>query len=288
VSPRIWFVTCRRWPEISESDRLAQRALESRGAVVEGRPWNVPGTEFGGFDAVVLRSNWEYHLDPQGFRAWLDGVERAAARIWNPPNLVRWNLGKRYLIALQGAGVPTIPTVLFDPAEPGDGLTALLERRGWRRAVIKPEVGASAHETRLVTAATAAETAADIASGAMHGPVLVQPFIEEIETRGEWSLIFIDSLFTHAVLKRPAAGDFRVQPRLGGTVEAGRPPDDALAAARTALAALPCPPLYARIDGVATRAGFRIMEVEVNEPGLFFTHGPQGAERLAAAILRAL
>ena len=288
MTARICFVTCRRWPEISESDRLAQRALERRGAVVEGRPWNVPGTEFGGFDAVVLRSNWEYHLDPQGFLAWLDGVERAAARIWNPPDLVRWNLSKRYLIALQGAGVPTIPTVLFDPAEPGDGLTALLARRGWRRAVIKPEVGASAHETRLVTVATAAETAAEIASGALHGPVLIQPFIEEIETRGEWSLIFIDSVFTHAVLKRPAAGDFRVQPRLGGTVEAGRPPDDALAAARSALAALPQPPLYARIDGVATCAGFRIMEVEVNEPGLFFTHGPPGAERLAAAILRAL
>jgi glutathione synthase/RimK-type ligase-like ATP-grasp enzyme len=116
----------------------------------------------------------------------------------------------------------------------------------------------------------------------------MQPFIEEIATEGEWSLIFIDSVFTHAVLKRPAAGDFRVQPRLGGTVEAGRPPDDALAAARTALAALPHPSLYARIDGVATREGFRVMEVEVNEPGLFFTHGPQGAERLAAAILRAL
>jgi hypothetical protein len=30
------------------------------------------------------------------------------------------------------------------------------------------------------------------------------------------------------------------------------------------------------------------MEVEVNEPGLFFTHAPQAAERLADAILRAL
>jgi glutathione synthase/RimK-type ligase-like ATP-grasp enzyme len=288
VTPSICFVTCRRWPEISESDRVAQRALEARGALVEGRPWNVPGTEFGGFDAVVLRSNWEYHLDPRGFRAWLDGLERTGARIWNPPDLVRWNLSKRYLATLEADGVPTIPTVLFDPAEPGDGLTALLARRGWRRAVIKPEVGASAHETRLVTLATAAKTAAEIASGTLHGPMLVQPFIEEIETRGEWSLIFIDSVFTHAVLKRPAAGDFRVQPRLGGTVEADRPPDDALAAARTALAALPQPSLYARIDGVATRDGFRIMEVEVNEPGLFFTHGPQGAERLAAAILRAL
>jgi glutathione synthase/RimK-type ligase-like ATP-grasp enzyme len=281
VTARICFVTCRRWPEISESDHLARKALEARGAVVEGRPWDVPGTTFDGFDAVILRSNWEYHLAPDRFRDWLDGLERAGARIWNPPDLVRWNLSKRYLVALHAAGVPTVPTVLLEAGNPHD-LETLMARRGWRRAVIKPEFGASAHDTRLVTP----DTAADFASGA--GSVLIQPFLEEIQTRGEWSVIFIDSVFTHAVVKRPAAGDFRVQPWLGGSVEPGRPPDDVLAAARATMDALPRPSLYARIDGVKTRDGFRIMEVEVNEPGLFFTHAPHAAERLAAAILRAL
>jgi glutathione synthase/RimK-type ligase-like ATP-grasp enzyme len=286
VPPRICFATCRRWPEVSESDRVAQRALEARGALVEGRPWDGPGADFAGFDAVVLRSNWEYHLHPDRFRAWLDGLECAGARIWNPPDLVRWNLSKRYLIELQEAGVPVIPTVFVDARDSRDGLETVMARHGWPRAVIKPEFGASAHDTRLVTAATAREGAAGLASNG--GAVLMQPFVEEIQTRGEWSMIFIDSDFTHAVLKRPAAGDFRVQPRLGGTVEPARPPHDVFAAARTAMAALPRPSLYARIDGVETRDGFRVMEVEVNEPGLFFTHAPHAAERLAAAILRAL
>lgn len=291
MTARICFVTCQRWPEISESDRVAQRALEARGAVVEGRPWNVPGTEFGGFDAVVLRSNWEYHLDPDGFRAWLDGLERAGARVWNPPDLVRWNLSKRYLEALRAAGVPTVPTLFLEahaPAAGPDGLPAVMARHGWRRAVIKPEFGASAHDTRLVTEASAHDAAAALEAGAVRGPVLVQPFVEEIQTRGEWSLIFIDSTFTHGVLKRPATGEFRVQPRLGGTVRSGEPPDDVLATARAVVAALPRPALYARIDGVETRDGFQIMEVEVNEPGLFFTHAPHAAERLADALLRAL
>ena len=283
MTARICFVTCRRWPEISESDHRARQALEARGAIVEGRPWDVPGTTFDGFDAVILRSNWEYHLAPDRFRDWLDGLERAGARIWNPPDLVRWNLSKRYLVALQAAGVPTVPTVLLETGEPHD-LEALMARHGWRRAVIKPEFGASAHDTRLVTT----ETAADFSSDARTGSVLVQPFLDEIQTRGEWSLIFIDSVFTHAVIKRPAAGDFRVQPRLGGSVQPGRPADDVLAAARAAMDALPHESLYARIDGVETRDGFRIMEVEVNEPGLFFTHAPQAAEGLATAILRAL
>jgi glutathione synthase/RimK-type ligase-like ATP-grasp enzyme len=288
---RICFVTCGRWPEISESDRLAQRALEARGAAVLARPWNVPGTDFRGFDAVVLRSNWEYHLDPDGFRAWLDDLERSGARIWNPPDLVRWNLSKRYLEALRAAGVPTVPTVFLEghaAAAGRDGLEAVMARHGWRTAVMKPEFGASAHDTRLITEATVRATAADLESGAIRRPVLIQPFIGEIQSRGEWSLIFIDSVFSHAVLKRPAAGEFRVQPRLGGTVQAGSPPDDVLATARGVMAALPRPPLYARIDGVETRDGFQVMEVEVNEPGLFFTHAPRAAERLAEAILRAL
>ncbi|HEX7788251.1 MAG TPA: hypothetical protein VF653_18675 [Methylomirabilota bacterium] len=286
MSRRICFVTCRRWPDISASDRVAQRALEARGALVEGRPWDEAGAAFTGFDAVVLRSNWDYHLHPDRFRAWLEGLERAGARVWNAPELVRWNLSKRYLIVLAAAGVPTIPTVLVEAPPTPDALAALMAQHGWRSVVVKPEYGASAHDTRLLTAATA--SAVGLTSEAIRGPVLVQPFVEEIQTRGEWSLVFIDSDFTHAVLKRPAAGDFRVQPRLGGTVEPARPPDDVLAAARAAMAALPRPSLYARIDGVQTRDGFRVMEVEVNEPGLFFTHAPHAALRLADALLRAL
>jgi len=91
---------------------------------------------------------------------------------------------------------------------------------------------------------------------------------------------------THAVLKRPAPDEFRVQPRLGGTVETPPPPDEVRAVAQAALAALPVPPLYARIDGVETAAGFQIMEVEVNEPGLFFPYAPAAARRFAEALLR--
>src|SRR5581483_9881154 len=101
--PRVCFVTCRAWPEISASDRLVADALAPRGVHVEGRAWNEPGAEFTGFDAVVLRSNWDYHLEPDAFLAWLDGIERAGVRLFNPPALVRWNVSKRYLLALAAA-----------------------------------------------------------------------------------------------------------------------------------------------------------------------------------------
>jgi glutathione synthase/RimK-type ligase-like ATP-grasp enzyme len=283
--PQICFVTCRTWPEISESDRLVQRALEARGATVEARAWNDPGASWNGFDAIVLRSNWDYHFEPDAFLGWLDHLERAGARVLNPPALVRWNLSKAYLLELARAGVPTVATVILED-ESRAGLEAVMAARAWRRVVMKPVISASAHDTRLVSAATIDEAVDALASGAMRRPVLVQPFVEEIQTRGEWSLVFIETDMTHAVLKRPAAGEFRVQPRLGGTVDTPPPPDGIRAVAGAALAALPAPPLYARIDGVETAAGFQIMEVEVNEPGLFFPHAPAAAGRFAEALLR--
>ena len=282
---RICFVTCRTWPQISESDRLVQQALEARGATVEARAWNAPGADWDGFDAIVLRSNWDYHFDPDAFLGWLDRLERAGARIWNPPALVRWNLTKAYLLELARAGVPTVATVILED-ETRAGLEAVMAARGWSRVVMKPVISASAHDTRLVSGATMDEAVAALESGAIRRPVLVQPFVEEIQTRGEWSLVFIDGELTHAVLKRPAPDEFRVQPRLGGTVETPTPPDGVRAVAQAALAALPVPPLYARIDGVETAAGFQILEVEVNEPGLFFPYAPAAARRFAEALLR--
>jgi glutathione synthase/RimK-type ligase-like ATP-grasp enzyme len=282
---RICFVTCRTWPDISDSDRLVQRALEDRGATVEARAWNAPGADWDGFDAIVLRSNWDYHFEPDAFLDWLDRLERAGARVWNPPALVRWNLTKAYLLDLARTGVPTVATVILED-ESRAGLEAVMAARGWSRVVMKPVISASAHDTRLVSAATMDEAIGALRSGAMRRPVLVQPFVEEIQARGEWSLVFIETEMTHAVLKRPAAGEFRVQPRLGGTVETPEPPDRVRVVARAALAALPVPPLYARIDGVETAAGFQIMEVEVNEPGLFFPHAPAAAVRFAEALLR--
>jgi len=282
---RICFVTCRTWPEISDSDRLVQGALEARGATVTARAWNAPDAAWDGFDAIVLRSNWDYHFEPDAFLGWLDRLEQAGARVWNPPALVRWNLSKAYLLQLARAGVPTVPTVILEE-ETREGLEAVMAARGWSRVVMKPVISASAHDTRLVSAATMDEAGAALRSGAIRRPVLVQPFVEEIQTRGEWSLIFIEAEMTHAVLKRPATGEFRVQPRLGGTVETPAPPDGVQAVARAALAALPVAPLYARIDGVETAAGFQIMEVEVNEPGLFFPHAPGAALRFAEAVLR--
>ena len=269
----VCFVTCLAWPDISASDQLAAEALERHGITVVGRPWNAPGAVFEGHDAVILRSSWDYHLTPDHYLAWLARCEGAGLNLWNPPALVRWNVSKRYLLDLEAKGVAIVPTVVTT----ADRVADVLEARGWPTAVVKPAIGASAHGTVVV------ERAAGARGEKSDREVIVQPFVEEIRN-GEWSLIFIDGELAHAVLKRPAAGDFRVQAAYGGKAERATPPESVIAAGRRAVAALPVAPLYARIDGVETRDGFLVMEAEVNEPALFFPQGPESAGRFAAAI----
>jgi glutathione synthase/RimK-type ligase-like ATP-grasp enzyme len=283
---RVCFVTCRQWPEISESDQLARRALERRGVAVAAQAWNDAAAALEDFGAVILRSNWDYHFDPEGFLAWLDRWETAEARIWNPPALVRWNLSKRYLLDLAAAGISVVPTVILGDAPPAS-LSSVMVARGWPQAVVKPLISASAHDTMRVAMAEAPAVERALHEGRIRRPAVVQPFVAGVR-EGEWSLIFIDGIFTHAVRKRPASHDFRVQPRFGGEVECAVPAESMLVAARRVLDALPRAPLYARIDGVPSGDDFLVMEVEVNEPGLFFTHAPAAAERFAEAVLRRL
>jgi glutathione synthase/RimK-type ligase-like ATP-grasp enzyme len=224
----------------------------------------------------------------EAFAAWLDQLDAASARVWNPTPLVRWNLSKRYLLELAAAGVPTVPTVVLDDGDAASQLPAVLAQRQWATAVVKPVVSASAHDTVLIKDGDVASVVAALRAGQIRQPVLVQPFVEEIVTRGEWSIVFIDGVITHSFLKQPGPGEFRVQPARGGRAQALPAPAEVRTAAQQAVAALPVAPLYARIDGVQTREGFRLMEVEVNEPGLAFTLAPAAAITFAEAISRRL
>jgi len=285
--PHVCFVTCLTWPDISESDRHVQRALEERGISVTGIPWNAPEHRLDDIDLAVFRSSWDYHHAPEAFLAWLAAWEGRGVRFWNPPALVRWNLSKRYLLDLEQRGVSVVPTVLLEgPAS--HHLHGVLARRGWDRAVVKPIIGASGHDATFVTTETARDVAAALDHGGIRRPAIVQPFVAEVQTRGEWSMVFIEGVPTHAMLKFPASGDFRVQSSYGGSSRRAEPPPAVLAAAGRAVDEVPAKPLYARVDGVETAAGFLVMEVELHEPGLFFGAAPEAAGVFAEAIIRRL
>jgi hypothetical protein len=281
----IGLATCRKVPDLTPDDRLLASEVRRRGAEVVSVLWDDDSVDWGVFDSLVLRSVWDYHHRVDEFRAWLDRLERARVRVWNPIPMVRWNLHKSYLEELAGAGIPVVPTVRLARGSLAD-LGALLAEKGWARAVVKPAISASAHETWLLEIAEAGERQARFAALLAERDLLVQRFEPAVRERGEWSLLFFGGVYSHAMLKRPGAGDFRVQEELGGSSTLTEPPEGLVEQAQRILARWSEPPLYARVDGIDLDGTFTLMELELIEPVLFLGSHPQAPARLADALGR--
>lgn len=276
------FATCEAKPDLFGDDVPAARALAARGVRVHPVPWSRQGVRWTDYAAVVVRSTWDYHLRLPELRRWVDHLEAAGVHLENPPQVLRWNADKRYLQDVASRGVPVIPTRWLGAGSAPAALRAILDEPGFGDVVIKPAVAASAHGLVRVRAGELTEPAVQLLRSA---DVLLQPFAPEVAQAGEWSLIFIDGAFTHAVRKWPAAGDFRVQEELGGRAETAFPTAALCEAARRALAVTPARPLYARVDGIIRGDTFLLMELEVLEPRLYFPLQPSAAERFADALV---
>lgn len=270
-------VTWSELPHLAPDDRLLRDELARRGAEVRAVAWDDPGVEWGAFDAIVLRSTWDYHTRVEEFRVWLDWLVSESAELWNPVSLVRWNLHKSYLLDLESRGVRIVPTALI-PRGSVTRVSDVMHARGWSRAVVKPAVSASASRTYVVDAAFAVEHPAD-------EDQLVQVFVDAVSTSGEWSFVFLDGAFSHAALKRPALGEFRVQPSFGGTATAVSPPPRLLDQAEEIMACIDEPWLYARVDAVEIDRRLHLMELEMIEPSLFLDLHGDAPAKLARAIL---
>ena len=275
---KLVLATCRPKPALTAGDTLLADALRRLGATVVATPWDGidPGREEG---LVCLRSTWDYHLRWHEFRSWVRSF-RTSARLCNPAATVLWNADKTYLRDLAAAGVTLPRTAWFEPGQ-RPPVESLLEEWGLERAVVKPRVSATAFGTHLVSRRRGldeAEWQPLERSGS-----LLQAFMPEIRSRGEISLVFLSGAFSHAVLKQPGSGDFRVQTDFGGTLTAVKPADSLVAFGEAALAAAPHPWVYARVDVVEADAGPVLMELELIEPDLFLT--PAAAARLAEGLI---
>lgn len=293
----IALATCARLPGLDADDRLLLEALERRGLRARPAVWSDPHEDWAAAEAVVVRSTWDYEQQRAAFLAWAARVE-GLTRLWNPAAVLGWNTHKGYLLRMAEDGLPVVPTRLVRP-EDEPLLHAALD--GWPDAVVKPAVGAgargAAHVGRDGREAVRARGRALLAAGE---DLLVQPYRAEVERQGELSLIWFQGAFSHAVQKRPAPGEWRIQEAWGGTRQAVEPPPGTLELATRFLTwaegpALSdwtaqvtpgaAPLLYARVDLLPGPAGWELGELELTEPSLYLREGgPAAAERLASAI----
>lgn len=201
--------------------------------------------------------------------------------------VVAWNLDKHYLKELSEEGLPVPPTLWLEQTCQAD-LEAILEEQGWSKAVVKPTVSATAYQTWITTPEQARLDQARFKEMLKRASVMVQQFVPEVQTHGEWSFIFFGGDYSHAVLKRARQGEFRVQDEYGGYLDSASPSDALIEEASKVVDLIEHELLFARVDGIERDNKLYLMELELIEPFLFLAHDPLAVERFGEAIISAL
>ncbi len=279
-------------PDWEVDDAPLHDRLRAAGAVVEQPAWDDPVICWADYDAVLLRTTWNYAWHRDRFVEWLWSVA-GQTRVWNRPRVCEWNSHKGYLIDLEEAGVPIAETIWLDPGRPAD-VTALVGEAGWFRGFIKPVFGQTARETLRFDANQQGlrDAQAHVDRLLPTEGLMLQPYLPEVETFGEVSVIDVDGEPRHGVRKVPVPGDYRVQDDFGAHDEPWDPPPELRELSRQAMAAaefhlgLEEPLLYGRVDWLRDRRGRWVLtELELIEPSLFFRHGPGTVDALVKALL---
>lgn len=274
-------VTCAELPEPDADMAPLMAALEVAGLRARQVVWDDATVDWGESSLTVIRSTWDYHRRRDAFVAWAQAVGERS-QLLNPAQVVLWNTHKRYLLTLALRGVAAVPTAMI---ERGSCLKAgeICEDQGWRKIVVKPAVSAGSYQTHVMEAGAIDEEVVGALVAAED--VLVQPYIESVDTYGERSLIFIDGELTHSVRKSP---------RFAGEDESVSGPHPIDAAEREvgerALKAVGGEGLlYARVDLVRGADGApMVAELELVEPSLFFKYSPEALQRYVEGVKRRL
>jgi glutathione synthase/RimK-type ligase-like ATP-grasp enzyme len=265
-----------------DEDRPLFNFLLNKGLNTELVIWNDPLVDWSKFQVAVLKSPWDYHEQFTTFNALLQKMDDMKIRVLNLSEIVRWNSDKRYLKDITASGLNVIPSVFFEKGAKAS-LSNQFDLFNTAKLVMKPCVSASAKNTLVVTQENLGERQQQLNEFLLSESFMLQPFVNEI-TDGELSFIFFGGIYSHAVLKLPKKGDFRVQHFHGGTIKNYYPEPKLLIYAQRYVDAFAKNCLYARVDGVMIKEEFYLMELELIEPYLFLETGKSAYELYYQAL----
>lgn len=263
---------------------LSFDAMSALGWHVDTVPWREPSIDWNEYDAVYICTPWDYPEDADLFMRVLEAIDASSAHLLNPLSLVKWSLAKTYLRDLEEKGAAIVPSIWFDDIDAA-GIPRWFETLSSDKVVIKPDVGTNAHDTHVLTNPVSDELMAHLLDTFARRPFFVQPFMENVQSEGEYSLFFFNGEYSHAILKTPEQGDFRSQEEHGADIKSVCASAQQIDAVRQVLAWVDPQPVYVRADLVRdTGDNFLLMELELIEPSLYLRTNERAAARFAAAF----
>lgn len=272
---------------ILDERKLITQALEDLGLKVHCAAWDDTEYDWSQTRSVVFRTIWDYFERYDEFSAWLE-IVKTKTQLVNSYDLIQWNIDKHYLEDLQDKGVAIVPTEYVDTGSYRSIAEVCLER-DWQDVVIKPAIAGGAFHTHKVLEFERADYEEVFENLVAERDMLIQPFVPTISSRGEASLMVFNGKFTHAILKKPKQGDYRVQDDWGGTVHPYSPTQEEITFAEDCFKACSTMPAYGRADILWGKNGDILLgELEIVEPELWIRNDPASARQFAQGVLEAL
>ena len=266
---------------------LLKSAFESQGLKVDITYWDNPSYEWQQTKSVLFRTIWDYFERFGEFWDWLEQV-KTKTRLINSYELIKWNIDKHYLRDLKNNGIQVVPTYFAD-RENNICLQEIANLNDWKHIVIKPAISASAFNTYKITNDEIEQKEQLFHELLQTHDMLVQPFFPTISELGEASLMVFGGKFTHAILKKAKAGDFRVQDDFGGTVHDYNPTQEEIKFAEKVFQSCTSLPIYGRVDIVwDSNKHIYLSELEIIEPELWIRNRPESAYKIAEAVNKIL
>jgi glutathione synthase/RimK-type ligase-like ATP-grasp enzyme len=261
---------------------ILRKGFAPEGLAIETVLW-AESHDWTRFCAVLVFCAWDYQDRHGDFLARLDHIAALGVPVFNSPATVRWNIRKTYLRDLEERGVPIIPTLWPERPAAGD-IHDAFAAFGCDDVVLKRQVGGGGRAQERYTKSTMPRS-----GPVLDRPGMIQPFVPSIATEGEFSFLFVDGEFSHALIKRNPTGDYRIQEVYGGGSAKIDPSTADERQARAVLEVMDETPLYARVDMLRGQDGrLMLMELEVIEPFLFPQDGPGIGVMLGKALKRRL
>lgn len=276
-------VTCGTYPNLSESDKLLIKPLKQEGIIAHTVPWDERAIDWTLFDAVVLRSCWNYHKNYKNFLDWIQQIEILKIPMFNSPDIVRWNSHKSYMKDLQKKKVNAVPSI-FLSQNTQQNIQRIMTMYGWQDIVIKPMVGGSSYEIFRVRKGGEARGQIQLDTLLQKMDCMIQPILSQVFNTGEYSFIFIDGNYSHTVQKIPKKGEYRTNYRFQPEESLLTPPKHLIQQASRIMDTIHTATLYARLDGINNNETLILMELELIEPRLYFDFYPKAASAFAYAL----
>lgn len=260
--------------------------------------WEDPAVNWSGFDGALLRSPWNYVERPAAFLQWCERVTTQTP-LFNSLGAARWGLNKRYLADLQLLGVPIVPTGFVESGK--DSRRVLREflsaHPEAKEIVIKPTVGAYSKDVQRFARVLESDAVSYVDQLLGNGhQVILQPYLESIDSNGETNLAYFDGVYSHAIRKSSmlmADGAVKVPTQDLRMARAADAQERAVATAALQAAAthlgLDRPLLYGRVDLIRGNDDQPlVLELEICEPSLNLPFAEGSAMRFAQAIAQRL